>query len=207
MKYIYLFIAAIFLFACSKDETFGPYNLKNGQEVELSVDHRYGAINDPLIILPQNKPADLSLSGFSERKPGYIYKVKAKVHVDKNPPQDGSDKWFEFIKIIKEEKYSGSEPFEIQLIKSYVPGGPVISLGKTTDRYTYIADKIILTYANQTVKDQLEEIYQHSLDIRQSWGTATPINIPKWKGIKATVIHDPSNFGQAYLVQHIEFTL
>jgi len=207
MKHIYLFIAVLFLFACSKEETFGPYNLKNGQEVELSVDHRYGAINDPLLILPQNKPADLSLSGFSDRKPGYMYKVKAKVHVEKIPLMDGPDKWFEFIKIIKEEKYLGSEPFEIQLIKSYVPGGPSISLGKTNEQYNYIADKIILTYTNQTVKDQLEEIYQHNLEIRKSWETTTPIVIPKWKAIKATVTHDPASFGKAYLVQHIEFTL
>lgn len=207
MKYLYLLIVVALFSACSKQELYGPYNLKDGQEVELAVDHRYGAVNDVLLMLPQNKPAEASLSGFPQRKPGYSYRVKATFHIDKNPAADGPDRFFEYKNLVKEEKYLGTDPFELQLIKSYIPGGPFISMGKTGEQYDYIPEKLQLTYTSQTVKNQLEEIYQHILEMRQSWGTANQISIPKWKSIKATVIHDPANFGKAYLVQRIEFTL
>jgi hypothetical protein len=206
MKYLSLFLV-LFLSACSKEELYGPFKLKNGQEVELLVDHRYAAVNDDLLILPQNKPAELSLHGFQQRKPGYIYHVKARLNVDPNPPQDGSDRWFNLTQVISEEKYQGNEPFDITLIKSIIPGGPVITLLKKDDQFLYIQDKLELTYANQEVKDQLEEIWQNVFEIRENWIKNHQQSYPIWKSIKATVTHDPSKFGQAYLVQHIEFSM
>jgi len=205
MKYLSLIFFVLFLSACSKEEVYGPFKLKNGQEVELLVDHRYASANESLLILPQNKPAETSLRGFDDRKPGYNYRVKARLNVNPDPPQDGPDRWFNFIRVISEEKYQGNEPFEIMLIKSYVPGGPGISLRKTNDRYQYIQDKLELTYASQEVKDQLEEIWQNALEIRDSWELNHHVSNPKWKSIKATVTHDPDNFGKAYLVQRIDF--
>lgn len=206
MKQLSLIFIVLFLTACKKEETYGPYKLKNGQEVELLIDHRYEADNAPILILPQSEAAGLSIHGFPERKPGYIYRVKAKFNKDPNPPQDASDSWFNLTKVISEEKYKGNESFEISLIKSYIPGGPFISLHKIGDKYQYIQDKLELTYANQTVKDQLEEIWQNAQG-KQSKSTDNSLNRPKWKSIKATVTHDPNNFGKAYLVQRIEFTL
>lgn len=206
MKYLFLLFSIVFLSACSKEKLYGPYKLKNGQEVELLVDHRYEAANAPVLILPQNEPIYLSIHGFQQRKPGYIYRVKAKLNVDPNPPQDGSDSWFNLTQVISEEKYQGNEAFSILLIKSYIPGGPVISMGKTDNKYYYIQDKLELTYANQTVKDQLEEIWQNSLEIRNKNAKGEPA-YPKWKSITANVTHDPANFGKAYLVQRIEFLM
>jgi len=207
MKYLSLLFFVLFLTACSKDELYGPFKLKNGQEVELLVDHRYASVNESLLILPQNEPAGMSLRGFDSRKPGYTYRVKARLNVNPNPPQDGPDRWFNLTSVISEEKYQGNEPFDILLIQSYVPGGPVITLRKTNDKYEYIQDKLELSYASQAVKDQLEEIWQNSLEIRKDWELNHKASLPKWKSIKATVTHDPNNFGKAYLVQRIEFLM
>jgi hypothetical protein len=205
MKYFFVLFFVLFLTACSKDELYTPFKLKNGQEVELLVDHRYAAENTSLLILPQNKPIDMSLHGFNDRKPGYIYRIKAKLNVEANPPQDVSDRWLNFTEIISEEKYRGNESFEILLIKAIVPSGPMIILRKTANKYHFIENKLELTYVNQTVKDQLEEIWQNSLEIRDNWENNKLQSNPKWKAIKATVTHDPNNFGNAYLVQSIEF--
>lgn len=207
MKHLYLLFAVLFFSACSKEELYGPFKLKNGQEVELLVSHRYESTSDALLIMPQNKEVGMSLHGFPERKPGYTYRVKAKLNVDPNPPQDASDRWFNLTKVISEERYSGNESFDILLIKSYIPGGPFLAMGKKEDQYIYIQDKLELTYANQTVKDQLEEIWQHRLDIYQKWKETKETPVLKWRSIKATVKHDPAKFGKAYQVQHIEFTM
>lgn len=205
MKHLYFLLAIVFFSACKKEEVYGPHKLKNGQEVELLVDHRYESTSDYLTILPQNESAGMSLHGFPDRKPGYTYRVKAKFNIDLNPPQDASDRWFNFVKVISEERYQGNESFDILLIKSYIPGGPFIAMGKTDDQYGYIEGKLDLNYANQTVKDQLDEIWQHKLDIYNNWKENKQVTPLKWRSIKATVIHDPANFGKAYLVQHIEF--
>lgn len=207
MKYVPLIFFVLFLSACSKQELYGPFKLKNGQEVELLVDHRYSAVDESLLILPQNKPAEMFLSGFQDRKPGYIYRVKARLNANPNPPQDGPDKWFDFVRVVSEEKYQGNEPFEIMLIKSYVIQGPTIFLHKADDKYQYIQDKLELTYTSQEVKGQLEEIWQNALEIRERWELNREQSDPKWKSIKATVTHDPNNFGKAYLVQRIDFVM
>lgn len=206
MKHHYLLFVILFFSACSKEELYGPNQLKNGQEVELLVDHRYAAEVNQLLISPQNQPAEASLSGFTDRKPGYSYRVKATFHVDKNPAADGPDRWFDFKKVISEEKYLGTEAFDISLIKSYIPGGPFISLQKTGDQYDYIEGKLQLTYNSETIKNQLEEIWQNAEEIRKNYSMQQVLVKPKWKAIKAIVIHDPANFGKAYLVQRIEFT-
>lgn len=207
MKYLSLFFVVLFLSACAKEEVYGPFKLKNGQEVELLVDHRYESVNETLLILPQNQPAGMSLRGFDDRKPGYQYRVRARLNVNPNPPQDAPDRWFDLTSVISEEKYQGNEAFEILLIKSYVPGGPVISLRKTNDKYEYIQDKLELTYTSQTVKEQLEEIWKNALEIRDNWEINHQQSDPKWKSIKATVTHDSNNFGKAYLVQRIDFVM
>ncbi|SHE63943.1 hypothetical protein [Pedobacter caeni] len=206
MKYLYLLCFVILLSSCKKEQAYGPFNLRNGQEVELSVDHRYGAINDQLLILPQNKYAEASLHGFDNRKPGYMYRVKARFHKEKVPLQDAADRWFDFIRVISEEKYQGNESFDIQLIHHYIPGGQSVMLSKENEKYVYIKDKLQLTYSSPEVKTKLEEIWQNVVEMRENWANGKPSAGPKWKFITATVTHDPANFGKAYLVQKIEFT-
>lgn len=206
MKQLSLLLLVLFLSACSKEKINDPTELKDGQEVELLVDHRFYAVEETLIQLPKNNPAKFSLDGFLNRKPGFSYRVKARFRHEKNPPQDVSDRWFDFIKVIGEQKYNGTESFNINLIKSFVSGEPTIHLVKTAEKFHYLNHQLQFNYANQTVKDQLEEIWKHAEEIRESGIKQQKMMIPKWKSILATVIHDPNNFGNAYLVQSIKFT-
>jgi hypothetical protein len=203
MKKLIVLFLAISFFSCKKGEVYGPFKLKNGQEVELLVDHRYGSNKDLLLKLPEKEVVGDALVGFDQREIGYTYRVKAVFHFDANPPQDASASSFTLSKIISKEQYKGNESFDLQLITSYVPGGPVIRLNKTGDAYYFNYDKVQLTYSNSTVQAQLEEIYQNALEVRANWQKGQQ---PKWKAIKATVKHDPQKFGKAYLVQEIQFT-
>ncbi|WP_293788730.1 hypothetical protein [uncultured Pedobacter sp.] len=203
MKNLLLLLCTALTFAsCKKSERYGPLNLKNGQEVELMVSHRYGADNDLLLKLPGNLDAGASLWGFDQREPGYTYRVKAKFNRDEVPLQDGPEYYFVFEKTLSKEQYKGNESFTVQLITSYVPGGPVIRLSKTGSDYYMIPDKLKLTYANSTIQNELEEIWLNAQEIRAN---APKGKSPKWKAIKATVVHDPQQFGKAYQVQQIQF--
>lgn len=203
MKYIYFIFATLILTACSKEQSYGPWNLKNGQEVEVLVSHRYGAINDALLLLPQNKPAEMSLFYFTDREPGYSYRVKAKMIAEKVPPQDGPSYHLEYIETLSKEKYEGSESFEVELIQSYIPGGPVIVLRKEEGKYLFQSN-IQLTYNKVETGNQLEDIWQHSEEIEQNAKDKITTE-PKWRSVRASVSHDPNNFGRAYMVSHIEF--
>ena len=113
MRYLYLLLTVLIISSCKKDEVYGPYKLKNGQEVELLVKHSYGAEDDQPIILPQNQPAGSYLSGLENRKPGYNYRVKATFIHDSNPPADAGDRSFVLKQVLSEEKYQGKESFHI----------------------------------------------------------------------------------------------
>lgn len=204
MRKLALLLLTLSFLSCKKEPVYGPLNLKNGQEVELLVDHRYGADKDILIKLPENLDAGTYLSGFDQRVPGTNYRIKARFRHLSDPPQDGPSSYFEFVKVINQEQYKGSESFDIQLIVSYIPGGPIIRLNKTGSDYYFVPDKLQFTAANNTVAGQLEEIWQNVKEIRADWKLGLQ---PKWKAIKATVTHDPQKFGKAYLVQQIKFTL
>ncbi|MBC7417771.1 MAG: hypothetical protein H7325_06425 [Pedobacter sp.] len=199
MRNAILLFCTICLLACSKEKGYGPLQLKNGQIVELLVSDKYGSDQDQLLMLPRKDAAQASLYNFIERKPGFIYKVRAKFVREEVPPQDGAEYYFEFQSIINQEKYMGNESFTIPLIVSYVPGGPSIQLNKINDKFFFRADKIQLTYTTDEVKEQLEEIWQNALE------THAKSTQPKWMQIKATVKHDPEKFGEAYLVERIEF--
>ncbi|RLJ72014.1 hypothetical protein [Pedobacter alluvionis] len=202
MKNLLLLFIIFAFVSCKKSERYGPLNLKNGQEVELLVSHRYGADNDQLLKLPGNVDAGASLSGFDQREPGYTYRVKATFKYNENPPQDASSYYFFFEKINSKEQYKGNESFTVQLITNYLVGGPNIRLSKTGTEYYMIPGKLQLTYANSTIQNELEEIWLNAQEIRTNWQNGQR---PKWKAIKATVVHDPQQFGKAYLVQQIQF--
>jgi hypothetical protein len=204
MKNLIVLFIALCLMSCAKEDVFGPLKLKNGQEVELLVDHKYGSTDEKLLKLPNKEAAGASLVGFIEREPGYTYRVKARFHNEENPPQDGPSYWFDFLNVISKEQYKGNDAFEIQLIKSYIPGGPFIQMGKQANDYYYVPEKIQLTYANEVVGKQLEEIWQDAREMREN---GKPGQLPKWKFIRATVVHDQQKFGKAYLVQAIQFVL
>ena len=201
MKHLLLLFIAFSLISCAKEDVYGPLKLTNGQEVELLVDHRYASDSDQLLYLPSKEPAGASLYSFVDRQPGYSYRVKARFHYEENPPQDGSSYWYDFVNVVSKEQYKGSDPFDVQLIVSYVVGGPIMRINKQGSNY-FFSDKIQLTYAEDLVGKQLEEIWQNAAEVRQNWQLGQR---PKWKAIKATVIHDPQKFGTAYLVKQIQF--
>lgn len=202
MKNVLSLLLILVLFSCKKEPMYGPFKLKNGQEVDLLVDHRYGSDTDLTYKLPEKASAESPLIGFNDREPGYTYTVRARFRYDENPPQDATSSVFEFIKVVDKVQYKGSEPFNIQLIWSLIPGGPFIRMNKQGSDYYYISDKLQLTYANTSVQSQLEEVWQNALEMRTN---PQANRLPKWKAVKATVIHDSSKFGKAYLVQSIQF--
>src|SRR5687768_3409905 len=118
MKHIYLLFAILILAACSKDR-FDPSNPKNGQKVELLLDHYIDARDQRVLLLPRKESSHMSVSGFEERELGYTYKVKAKVYVSPEVVMDdGASSWFEFLEVISKEKYTVDQPFEINLVHS-----------------------------------------------------------------------------------------
>lgn len=202
MRYVVLLFCTICLFSCSKEKTYGPQKFKESQIVQLFVGDKYGSDQDQLLLLTNKSVAGASLHSFTERKPGFTYNVKAKFVLSPEGLQDGPEYYFEFLNVISQKKYTGEESFTIPLIVSYVPGGPVIKLNKKDDKFFYVSDKIELTYQNDEVRKQLEEIWQHVQEIRKDPSSNQQ---PKWKDIKVTVKHDPNKFSEAYLVEKIEF--
>lgn len=200
-----LFAMLIFTLGCSKEKTFGPWNLKDGQEVEVLVSHRYGAIGDQLTLLPQGKATESSISSFSERQPGYNYKVRVRMVAPETPPQDGSSYWLEFVKILSKEKYTGDESFEIDLIKSGGMIGTYISLWKKNDLFYYYPSKIILTAANAQIAEELEAVNDYNKEYATTH-TSGQYSLIKWVSVKATVKHDPANFGMGYVVTKVVTT-
>lgn len=198
MRYLYLFTTALMLFSCAKDDTFDPKKPKNGQIVELFVDHYYYVGNQRTFVIPDYEQG--SLYGFVERDLGYTYKVKARVNAPEEPPQDGPSYWFDFMETIQQEKYQGNETFTIPLIASLVPGGPFIALIKEDGVFHY--GGILLRPVDAEVEEQLEEIWQHRLELTQNFSGGKMT----WEAIEATAKHDPDNYGKGYLIQQIAFT-
>ena len=68
--------------------------------------------------------------------------------------------------------------------------------------FFYLSDKIQLTYKDDEVRKQLEEIWQHAQEIRSNWPNNQQL---KWSAIRAIAKHDPAKFGSAYIIEKIEF--
>ncbi len=203
-KSLYFLFAVLFIASCKKEE-LGPMGLKHGQVVTVRVGHQYGAINDKPLLLPDHTPAAYALHGFNERKPGYNYEVKARVHLDRSDPpiQDAPPYWLDFIEVAKTEKYEGDESFQLALVQSHIPGGPVIMLRKHDGEYHFIPEKVTLRPANEQVAHLLAEIWEHNEP--NFCYCNQPYVEPKWESITATATHDPENFGKSYLVSAIEW--
>ncbi|MBG6236038.1 hypothetical protein IWX76_002619 [Pedobacter sp. CAN_A7] len=203
MKHYILLFLAVALLSCAKEDLHGPLKLKNGQVVELFVNHQYGSTEDRILKLPNKEDAGAALYYFEDRQPGYTYRVKAKFVFTETPLEDSPSYWYEYLATVAKEKHTGNDPFEIEIIQAYIPGGPTIQMNKKGNDYFIRSDKIQLTYANDAVRSQLEEIWQNALEMRNNYLSN---QFPKWKSVKATVNHDPQKFGSAYLVQKIQFT-
>ncbi|WP_345947783.1 hypothetical protein ABDD95_13090 [Mucilaginibacter sp. PAMB04274] len=179
---------------CKKD--FDPDKPKNGQEVELFLDHYQDVGNQMAYLLPDKIKSPYGLQGFNERELGYTYRVKAKVVITKEPLQDGPDRWFEFERVVSKDLYTGTEPFQVSLISNFVPGGPGLAIGKRDDKYYYLSYEF--KPANDAVKARIEEV----LALRQRIYTDPAYGHSV--SIKATVTHATDNRANTYLVQGIE---
>lgn len=197
--------AVLLLLSCKKEEVYSPWKFKNGQVVELQVSHKYASTDNQLLLLPAKEPIDISLYDFTEREPGYIYKIKAKMVGLKEPPSDGSSYYLEFMKVLNKEKYNGNETFTIPLIRSFIPGGPHIEIRKKDDKYYFEGEKLILKPLNTEAAGELATLWQEQLDLEAQW-KANQSAVPKWHMVTARVKHDPENFGKAYIVEKLTFT-
>lgn len=190
MRYLYLFVVAMMLFSCKKD----PLNAKSGQVVDLFVDHYATAGDQKLYVLPSRTPATTYLEGFDERELGYTYKIKAQMYIPKDPPQDGPDRWYKFVRVVSKDRYFGTEPFEISLKNNSIFGS---SLAVWIDNNIIYYGDYVLTPQNQSVKKQLEDL----VALRPRFQTD-----PEWANklvLKAKVNHDPNNSAKGYLVSSI----
>ncbi|TKC04284.1 hypothetical protein [Pedobacter frigoris] len=206
MKIIYLLIAGLLLAGCSKEKTHGPWNLKDGQEVEVLVSHRYAATDDLLTLLPQKKMDIGGVYSFTDREPGYNYRVKARMVAPDVPPQDGPSYWLELVKVLSKERYTGNDSFVIELIYRGW-GSPGIMLEKKDGLYDF-QGKVKLTPATPAISEKLAEMWAYYEDYLQrikGYRPGNPMPVLKWKSIKGRVTHDPANFGKSYLVSNLEF--
>src|SRR3546814_16093327 len=99
----------------------------------------------------------MSLYSFTEREPGYSYRVKARMVVPDVAPQDGPSYHLEFIEVLSREKYEGNESFEISLIQSFLTGGPAISLSHKHGEYHFFPEQITLPYPAPELGRQMDE--------------------------------------------------
>lgn len=193
MKHFYLLLSLTLLFtACSKDE-FDRSKPKNGQEVELFVDH-YIAGGDQRLFLSDDREALLGtyVKNFNEREIGYTYLIKAKVVVPEQILWDGPAYWFEHIKTIHKDKYQGLDTFALPLFGSWMPD-PFFCLTKDATKFSYYSG-YDLTPANDTVQADLEKALVKGQEILTSGGPRV-LNI--------IVQHDPANYTKGYIVHRV----
>lgn len=193
MRYLSLLFIALLALGCSKDK-FNPDNPKNGQIVELFVDHYSAYGSSTLFVLPKNEASSLNLRGFDQRNLGYTYKVKARFVIEKQPPMDGADRWFDFIEVISKERYTNTAPFEISL-KFHDLFGTALALGKENNDFKYMG--YTLKPENEAAKKQLEDIYLLKTKFQQD------IEYSRLNDVKAVVTHDPANWEKGYLVRSV----
>ena len=198
-----LLLGAVSLLSCKKDNADNPSGFKDGEEVELLVDHRFASENDVLLTLPKSTPTYLWLDGFQDREPGYNYRVKARFYREKEVIMDAPSYYFKFVKVISKTQTKETGSFKIQIIQSPIPSGPHIQLFMRDGNYYFKNGSVQVTAADDIVRNQLKEIYEHAEAIRAN---GPPTIKLKWTTIEATVIHDPLKFGKAYQVQSFKFT-
>lgn len=210
MRNVFILFLVLSFVACSKDE-FNPLKPKNGQNVELFLDHYWDVNDQRAFLLPQKQPSSMSLRDLrevDEREPGYTYKVKAKVVVSKDEIQDGPNSWFELVEIVSKEKYTDDEPFEIGLI-GHDLFGSYLSVKEEEGQILY--GNLLLNPTNVEVKQQLEAYIRQNEQLRDEFIESKDEN--KYReyqeylrklALRAVVTHDSENLGKGYIVHSIK---
>jgi len=195
MKHFYLLLFAAFSFAaCSKDE-FNPSKPKDGQEVEIFLDH-YTTAGDERIFQNVNRDQSLYtyLKNFDEREIGYTYVIKAKVVVTPPSWQDYPSYTLDYIKTLAKEKYQGTDTFVLPLFGWLSEGSNAFFLRQEAGKYTYLNYQ--LTPADATVQADLDK----ALEI----GPPMTTTAGPWMSLKLNVKHDPANYSKGYIVYKVD---
>jgi len=194
MKHFYLFLSLAFLFvACSKDD-FNPSKPKDGQVVELFLDH-YTTAGDQRISINAKRDESLHtyLKNFDEREKGYVYIVKAKVVVTPSGWADYPSYTFDYIKTLAREKYQGTDTFALPLF-GWIGDGDAFFLRKDAAGYSYLDYQ--LKPADASVQADLGKAVEKGLQMINTAGPRTPL--------KVYVQHDPANYAKGYIVYHVQ---
>lgn len=193
MKHLYFLLFTTLLFAaCSKDK-FDPSKPKNGQEVELFVDH-YISGSDARIFLNANRNEHLNtgVENFSARELGYTYVIKAKTVVPAQPPMDGSSYWFEYKETIRKDKYEGQDTIMLPIYGAVGPF-PAVFIRKETDQYLYSGGQLVPV--DNAVKANLDTAIAKAQVLLTQSRPAQPGAL--------YVKHDPDNYGKGYIVYRV----
>jgi len=194
MKHVYLFLSfTLLLAACSKDDEFDRLNPKNGQVVELFVDH-YISGSDQRIFLNADRKETLGtyVDKFPARELGYTYVIKAKVVVPSAEIMDVPSYWFDYISSIRKDKYEGQDTLTLPIYGAVGPF-PAVFVRKDADQYLYSMGQ--LTAADNTVKANLDSaIAKAGVLLAQQ---------PPAKPGALYVKHDPNNYGKGYIVYRV----
>lgn len=188
MRYLPLLLLVMFSFGCKKDS-------ENGKVVELFVDHFATADKQMIYILPDKTPATTYLEGFDVRELGSTYKVRATVYVPDLAPMDGPSQWYKFVKVINKESYTGTESFVVSLKTNNIFA---IALALRLENQIFYYGSYILRPENDVVKKQLEDV----LALRPKFQTDAQYAAKVI--IDATVVHDPNNRSNGYLVKSVK---
>ena len=193
MKHLFLLLTITLLFAaCSKDK-FDPSKPKDGQVVDLFVDH-YISGSDARIFLNSNRNERLgtAVEDFTTRELGYTYVIKAKVVAPAQPPIDGPSYWFSYVETIRKDKYEGQDTITLPIYGAVGPY-PAVFVRKETDKYLYTGGE--LAPFNDAVKANLDSaIAKARVLLMQS---------PPAKPGALYVKHNPDNYAKSYIVYRV----
>lgn len=190
MRYLPLLFILLLSFGCKKDSE----NPKNGQIVELFVDHYEETNSQRISLLPKKELITTYLEGFADRELGYTYSVRAKAYYPKEPPQDGPSNWYVFEKVLSKQIYDNTASFVISLKYSGLFGSN-IAFAVRSQIFEY--GNYTLRPENDAVKKQLEDVLLLRSKLQSDYQYAATVTI------SATVTHDPNNRSKGYLVKGV----
>jgi len=188
MRYLPLLLLVLLSFGCKKDS-------ENGKVVDLYVDHYSTSGEQMIYTLPDKTLIGTYLEGFDERELGYTYKVRATLYVPENPPMDGPSSWYKFVKVIDKQLYTGTDPFEITLKTNSIFS---TTIAIRLENQTFLYGSYRLRPESDAVKKQLEDVLALAPKFHTDPQYAAKVLI------YATVVHDPDNRSNGYLVKSVK---
>ncbi|MCZ4223658.1 hypothetical protein [Pedobacter rhodius] len=188
MRYLPLLLLTLLSFGCKKES-------ENGKVVELFVDHYAASGKQMIYTLPDKALIGTYLEGFDERELGYTYRVRATLYIPDVAPMDGPSQWYTFVKVLDKELYKGTESFVISLKTSSIF---TTNIAVRLENQTFYYGSYILRPENDAVRKQLEDVLALVPKFQTDSQYAAKVLID------ATVVHDPNNRNNGYLVKSVK---